>query len=423
MGLSESKAETGGKFVGGWLGAVGGLVVGTICPPLAPAAYSYAAVSYCYGTVSYVRGLLTNGLPEGEIKDFVSGSADAVFIGGKLKAGVDFKDDDNKPHLHLCDVNANPIEIREKQEYKEKTEKILIIESKKQDAIKLNSYMYKWEMELQNINQETYNDNQWRIMNTYISSNFERKPSGFEDHQCIPSITYLSTLYFQTKHYEYPEFMFAPTNKSFMSLYTKTNIPTELALKYTSLFSKNYKCRDTLEIISNNLEFIEKSYRELRKINSEKWEKMFSSLFVASIYAMNAMSSLKDMTMDLHGTSYLSRNDESLRHYAYRSMIAIKMCVKNFKDILKYNNKVVKLEKLQDDMYDRVSYIKARERSSMVRKYGIYFDSEKHKLNKLEKIKVVEEYLKESKTYKFNSNLHHELILKMLKECIEIIKD
>lgn len=133
------------------------------------------------------------------------------------------------------------------------------------------------------------------------------------------------------------------------------------------------------------------------------------------------MDALKNMTMDLHGSSYLSRNDESLRHYAYRSMIAIKMCVKNFKDILKYNNKVVKIEKLQDDMYDRVSYARACERSSMISKYAIYIDSEKHKLNKLERIKVVEEYLKESKTYKFNSNLHHELILKMMKECIEII--
>jgi hypothetical protein len=416
MGLSESKAETGGKYVGGFLGMVGGLVVGTICPPLAPAAYSYAAVSYCYGTVSYVRGFLTDGLPEGETKDFISGSADAVFIGGKLKAGVDFKDDDNRPHLHLCDKNVNPVEIRQKQEEKVKMEKHLIIETKKQDAIKLNSYISK--------NTETkpimFIEQPYRKMETYIRENFQKKPTIL-DIQCIPSISELAKYYFNQPNYRFCSEIFF--HKHTMSEYANQIIPSKLLTMDVYLFSKNYNCKNTLETITNNLEFIKNSYNKFKRPYQDKWINMFASLFATTIYAINAMKVIDDMTKDIHGTSFMSHNDESLRHYAHRSMITFKMCVNNFKEILKTNKKIVKIEKLQDDMYDRVAYARACERNSMTRKYGIYFDSEKHKLSKLERIKIVEKYLIECESHTFNDLNHHILIRKMMKECIEIIKE
>lgn len=416
MGLSESKAETGGKYIGGWLGAIGGLVVGSVCPPLAPVAFSYAAVSYCYGSVSYVRGFLTNGLPEGETKDFISGSADAVFIGGKLKAGVDFKDDDNRPHLHLCDKNVNPVEIRQKQEEKVKMEKHLIIESKKQDAIKLNRYISK--------NTETkptiFSDLPYRKMETYIRENFKRKPTRF-DIQCIPSIDYLTKYYFNEPNYKFCTAIFY--NKTKMTRYANQIIPSKLLTMDVYLFSKNYSCKTTLETITNNLEFIKNSYNIFKRSYQDKWIDMFASLFATTIYAINAMKVIDDMTKDIHGTSFMSHNDESLRHYANRSMITIKMCVNNFKEIWKINKKMVKIEKYQDEIYDRVAYARACERNSMTRKYGIYIDSEKHKLSKLERIKIVEKYLIQCESHTFNDLNHHILIKKMMKECIEIIKE
>lgn len=128
MGCSSSQ-EANGSFLGGFIGSVGCIIGTIICPPLAPALIPAAIASHTYGMTTLVR--YDNKPPEekiqGTTKDLIKGVANVLTLGGNLQAGVNYKCDDTRPHLHLCGKNVNPIELRIKQE----------------DKIKRQSYEYK----------------------------------------------------------------------------------------------------------------------------------------------------------------------------------------------------------------------------------------------------------------------------------------
>lgn len=308
--------------------------------------------------------------------------------------GATYADDGNGFQPYIGDLN-NAIPYREKQyekEVEERTKKIMLEETKKQDALKLNTYL-KEEYE------KEPTDTQWCGINYYVwlygnlKNNNNNYYKLFKDSETLEKITNLS-------------------------------IPTNLSTIYPHLYLKLHYCKGRAETISKNLEFINNNVNELKKINSEKWEKVFAELFVGTVYAMNASEAAQDF-MDETGcmmyASYACKVDESMKLNAYKTMCALKMAFNNLKDIWHNHLKISQIEKYQQKMYQQASFAKKSEVNPFVKKYGIHIDIEEYKLNKQQKIKKVEEYLNESDTTTFNSYKHHEIINKMMKECIEII--
>lgn len=205
MGNSESNAEVGGKYVGGWLGLVGGSIISVAFPPFAPAALAIGATTYTYGTTSMIRTFTESAKKEGTSKDFIGGMADTIFLGGNLKAGINYKDNDPTPNIHVCGKNINPIEMREQKETNEKINKVIQEENRKQDVEKFNNYMkeyiklvniYPKELKVDNINTKNFNSNKftafkflpYSITPKNIFSNFESELKYYNDDPEIDRI-------------------------------------------------------------------------------------------------------------------------------------------------------------------------------------------------------------------------------------------
>jgi hypothetical protein len=203
MGNSQSNAETGGKYIGGWLGLTVGCVVSSIFPPLAPVALTLGTSTFLYGTGSTIRTFTESQKPEGTKSDFISGMADGIFLGGNLKAGVDYKDNDTNPNFHICGSNINPIEIREQKEIKEKTYKNIVLEN---NYIKYNTQYYTEYinfiqtypkgLKVNNINTKLFNTNKfityefinYNITPKEIIKNFELNLKYYNDDPLIDRI-------------------------------------------------------------------------------------------------------------------------------------------------------------------------------------------------------------------------------------------
>jgi hypothetical protein len=168
MSNSQSNEEAKGKAIGGFIGLVGGMVVSIICPPLAPVAIPVGFGAHTYGIATMVK--YDNKPPElkkeGTTGDFIGGIADTIFLGGNLKAGVDYKDNDSKPNFHICGTNINPIQIREQKETKENMNKNILLENKKQMENYMNEYMklvqtYPSNLPVDNIKTKSFNKNKF----------------------------------------------------------------------------------------------------------------------------------------------------------------------------------------------------------------------------------------------------------------------
>jgi len=125
MGNATSQEEANGTGLGGFFGLIGGLVVSVVCPPLAPVAIPAGFAAHTYGMATVVKydNKPAELKKQGSTGDFIGGIIQGATIGGTMQAGVNYKDNDSNPHLHYCPVNTNPVELREKQEIKEKYEK------------------------------------------------------------------------------------------------------------------------------------------------------------------------------------------------------------------------------------------------------------------------------------------------------------
>lgn len=160
MGNSNSNEEAKGKAAGGFLGLIAGMVVSVVCPPLAPVAIPAGFAAHTYGIATMVK--YDNKPPEqkrdGTTGDFIGGIADTIFLGGNLKVGSDYKDNDSTPNYHVCGTNINPIEVREQKETKENMNKIIRLENKKQEAKQLNNFIEQ---------NKKYHNEYLKIINTY----------------------------------------------------------------------------------------------------------------------------------------------------------------------------------------------------------------------------------------------------------------
>lgn len=306
--------------------------------------------------------------------------------------GVTYADDGDNFQPFIGDLN-NAIKYREyQQEIKcqEQTKKLLLEETKKLDTLKLNSY---------------------------LKDEYEKEPTDQ-----FYGFNYYVWFYGNLKDNNNNYFKLFKDSETFNI--TKLTIPSKLSTSYPQLYLKLLYCQTRAETISNNLSFINDKVNELKKINSEKWEKAFSELFVGTMFAMNAFNAIqnfRDETNCIVYSNYACEIDKSMQYNTSKTIIALKMVFNNLKEIWYNHSKISQIETYQQKMYQQSSFAKKSEVNKFVEKYGIHIDIEEYKLNKQQKIKKVEEYLNESNSTTFNSYQHHKIINKMINKCIEII--
>lgn len=383
MGNASSSEEANGTAIGGFFGLIGSLVVSVICPPAAIIAIPAGFGAHTYGMATLVKYDTTKP-PElkktGTTGDFIGGLIQGATIGGLIQAGVNYKDTDERPHLHYCPVSTNPIEMREKAETKAKYEKYI-----KEEQIKLEHKKF----------------------NTYLASNFQKIDISFE---------FQSNKSYWFFHYYYQ---------------ADTNFNNYKMLNFLDLHVKNLKYKDGLTKFNSSLGtktvYVYMSISNLPKI-IELWKheqnismkKAGAHLVKAVVYGLNGLEIAKSFETEANSLAYgmyANQMDESFKNYCCELKSAILEVVNEVKKTYTTGRKLAIMENTINSMYDEVAKFNASKKS-ICSKYGTYVDGEKYRLTIEERASKVEEFLKKD----FNTTEYHIKIYDLIKKTKELLK-
>lgn len=341
MGNAQSDDEAKGTALDGFLGLLGGLVVSVVCPPATAIAIPVSFAAHGYGMATQVK--YDNKPPEertnkGTTSDFVDGIIQGTTFGGLFQAGVNYKDNDTRPHLHYCPTGSNPVALPEQKESKELYEKQMKEEQAKQDKKILNKYM-----------EDTFKVYKGHMSHSYIKNSFGelskkfKKESNFQNYKLI----------------------------DFSNLYHKYLRSTDNLKKFKShLDIKLLNVCLTLNKIKPILE-------KLSKKQDEKLKLGYCNLLSATVYSLNALENVKAFESEMSSIAYAPyayQMDESLHNYCTLHLSAFVQFLDACKDAYTSSRTMAKIENTFDKMYDKVAEANAMSKP-ICKKYGIYIDS------------------------------------------------
>ena len=161
---------------------------------------------------------------------------------------------------------------------------------------------------------------------------------------------------------------------------------------------------------------------QLQDLQRSELNQAFHHFTQASVYGINAISIAKDFSSEessqMYGM-YAQQMDESFKNYCILMKSAMRSLVDGIKKIYISGRAQALIERNVNRLYDEVAKSKAKMKP-MCKKYGIYMDSEKYKLNLEQKIQKIEEYL--NKENRINTFEDHFAIDQMVKQLNELIQ-
>ena len=161
---------------------------------------------------------------------------------------------------------------------------------------------------------------------------------------------------------------------------------------------------------------------QLQDLQRSELNQAFHHFTRASVYGINAISIAKDFSSEessqMYGM-YAQQMDESFKNYCILMKSAMRSLVDGVKKIYSSGRAQALIERSVDRLYDEVAKSKAKTKP-MCKKYGIYMDSEKYKLNLEQKIPKIEEYL--NKENRINTFEDHYAIDQMVQQLNELIR-
>ena len=383
MGNAQSNKEANGTAVGGFLGLLGSVFVSIMCAPVAAIAIPVGVGAYAYGMTTLVKydNKPHEEKKKGTTSDFVGGLIMGTTFGGVVQVGANYKDNDNRPHIHYCPTNTNPVAMREQKESKDLYEKQMKIEQSKQDKENLNIYM-----------RDTFMIEKSHMSHTYINYTFNelctRVKKNFDQHGFIHI----------------------------------TNISSFLKMRINLVRFDYYLDHKIMSTI-NTLKLIMPIILKEKKEKKDGLYPIYNNLFSATVYAFNALECAKMFQNEMTSIAYAPyacQIDENLQNYCSQMKSALINFINACHDSYKRNRTIAKIENTVDKIYDQVAEAKAMEKP-MCKKYGIYIDNEKYKLNLEGKIKKIVEFVRNNK--KINTYDYHEQIYNIVKDLNELLQD
>lgn len=161
---------------------------------------------------------------------------------------------------------------------------------------------------------------------------------------------------------------------------------------------------------------------QLQDLQRSELNQAFHHFTQASVYGINAISIAKDFSSEessqMYGM-YAQQMDESFKNYCILMRSAMRSLVDGIKKIYSSGRAQALIEHSVDRLYDEVAKSKAKTKP-MCKKYGIYMDSEKYKLNLEQKIHKIEEYL--NKENRINTFEDHFAINQMVQQLNKLIR-
>lgn len=377
MGNASSQEEANGTGLGGFFGLIGGLVVSVVCPPLAPVAIPAGFAAHTYGMATVVKydNKPAELKKQGSTGDFIGGIIQGATIGGTMQAGVNYKDTDSNLHLHYCPVNTNPVELREKQEIKEKYEKDI-----QQDIQKKHK-------ELDKINLNKYMENAFHTSNIsfdYIGQNYWYYHYKLKADINFDSYKMLNILNLSSTHSKYG--------------------------KKLETFNINLYCKSVYTYLS--ISKLPKLIEQWKDNQSISIKKAGAHLLKAVVYGLNVIEICKDLSTEENSMvygMYGNKMDESMKNYCCEMKNAIIELVKEVKSTYTCGRNMAILENTINKMYDEVAKYNAGKKQ-MCAKYGMYIDDKKYKLNIQQRAEKIEEFM----NLDINTTEYHKNILDMI---------
>jgi len=384
MGNAQSDEEAKGTALGGFLGLLGGVIVSIVCPPVAAIAIPAGFGAHAYGLSTQVKydNKPSEEKKEGTTGDFVGGIIMGTTFGGVIQAGVNYKDNDTRPHLHYCPTDSNPVAMREQTESKELYEKQMKEERIKQDKEKLNIYM-----------RDAFTFYKGKMSHTYIKNTY---------------------------------------NELYTKFNAKSNFQNYKLIDFTKLYGTYSKMKDNLKKFDIHLDIkilnvcltLNKISPILTKLSKEKNNKFnlaYNNLLSATVYGLNALETAKAFENEMTSIAYAPyayQMDESFHNYCSQMKSALINFIGACRDSYTSGRTIAKIKNTVDKMYDKVVEAKATSKP-MCKKYSIYIDSEKYKLNLEEKIKKIDEFVRNNKD--FNTYNYHDEIYKIVEDLNKLI--
>jgi hypothetical protein len=377
MGNAQSEEESKGTGLGGFLGLVGSIVVSVVCPPAAIVALPAGIVSHTYGMTTMVKyeKKPAEEKKKGNTGDFIGGIIQGTTLGGTMQAGVNYKDGDSRPHMHYCSSGSNPVTMREEKEIREKHQNL----SGRVQQDKLNHYM------------ET-NFHKANITFDFIKNNY---------------------WYFHYKYSAYNNF------NGFKDLnFSKLNQEFQIFKTFLGKYNDSLYCKSTYVHLSiSELPIIIKKWQTHQNSNIKK---AGEHLVKAVVYGLNALENAKPFMDEKDSYAcamYANVMDESFKNYCCEMKNALIELLQETKKAYNTGRQLAIMENTINDMYDEVAKFNAEKENPFSKKYEIYIDSEKYKLNIQQRADKVQEFLDKD----FNTTAYHHNIYKMVRKINEMV--
>jgi hypothetical protein len=161
---------------------------------------------------------------------------------------------------------------------------------------------------------------------------------------------------------------------------------------------------------------------QLQDLQRTEFNTSFHHFTKAFVYAVNAIDTAKNFESEtsshMYGM-YAQQMDESFKNYCILMKSAMGSFVDGIKKVYTSGRHQALIERKVDCLYDEVAKSKAKDKP-MCKKYGIYMDSEKYKLNLEQKIQKIEEHL--NKDSRINTFEGHFEIYKMIDELKKMVQ-
>ncbi len=383
MGNAQSEEESKGSGLGGFLGLVGSIVVSVVCPPVAIVAIPAGITAHTYGMTTMVKyeKKPAEEKKKGTTGDFIGGIIQGATLGGTMQAGINYKDNDSRPHIHYCSSGSNPATMREEKEIREKYQN-------------------------QNLSQKIQQEKEQDKLNHYMETNFYKADITFD---------FIKNNY-RYFHYKYS----ADTNfNEFTDLnFSKLNQEFQIFKTFLGEYNDSLYCKSTYVHLSiSELPIIIKKWQTHQNSNIKKAGK---HLIKAVVYGLNALENAKPFMDEKDSYAcamYANQMDESFKNYCCEMKNALIELIQETKQAYNTGRQLAIMENTINDMYDEVAKFNAENRNSLTRKTGIYIDSEKYKLNIQQRADKVEEFLNSD----FNTTAYHHNIYKMVEKIKEMV--
>jgi hypothetical protein len=161
---------------------------------------------------------------------------------------------------------------------------------------------------------------------------------------------------------------------------------------------------------------------QLQDLQRTEFNRSFHHFTKAFVYGINAIDIAKNFeseaSLHMYGM-YAQQMDESFKNYCVLMKSAMGNFVDGIKKVYTSGRHQALIERKVDCLYDEVAKSKAKDKP-MCKKYGIYMDSEKYKLNLEQKIQKIEECLnKDSRINTFNDYVEIYIMVYELKKIVQ----